>query len=388
MNSYDSPISSSESEKRKQLSVGIMYYLRKLLRQNLDQLAFVVATGAGIKADPLNDLNAVLESLYLEDVEIATAIQQLEHLALFHQSLSSQGAKYRQELKKTEEQIFWLLGFKLRNTNHRGRILIVDDTALNLRILSTALTQHGYEATTATNGGLALTMAVETAPDLILLDIMMTGLDGYEVCKQLKADAQTRDIPVIFISAIDKVSEIVKAFETGGADYIPKPFRIEEVLARVENQMNLRSLQKRLEEQNERLQQEIQERRKAEAIYRSMFENAIDGIFQTAPDGRYLRVNPALARIYGYASPDELIATINDVAKQLYVQSERRDEFLTQMKQQETVLDFESQVYRRDNTVIWISESVRTVRDNYGSVLLYEGTVKDVTARKTANTQA
>jgi len=118
-------------------------------------------------------------------------------------------------------------------------ILIVDDTPANLTVLSAILGKRGYRARPAINGALALKAAQKAAPDLILLDVQMPGLDGYEVCRQLKADAQTRAIPVIFISALDDVLDKVEAFQVGGVDYITKPFQIEEVLARVENQLAL-----------------------------------------------------------------------------------------------------------------------------------------------------
>ncbi len=118
-------------------------------------------------------------------------------------------------------------------------ILIVDDTPANLNVLSAILGKRGYRVRPAINGALALKAAQKAAPDLILLDVQMPGLDGYEVCRQLKRDAQTRDIPVIFISALDDVLDKVEAFQAGGVDYITKPFQIEEVLARVENQLAL-----------------------------------------------------------------------------------------------------------------------------------------------------
>ena len=118
-------------------------------------------------------------------------------------------------------------------------ILIVDDTPANLNVLSAILGKRGYRVRPAINGALALKAAQKAAPDLILLDVQMPGLDGYEVCRQLKADPQTRAIPVIFISALDDVLDKVEAFQAGGVDYITKPFQIEEVLARVENQLAL-----------------------------------------------------------------------------------------------------------------------------------------------------
>ena len=118
-------------------------------------------------------------------------------------------------------------------------ILIVDDTPANLTVLSAILGKRGYRVRPAINGTLALKAAQKAAPDLILLDVQMPGQDGYEVCRQLKADPQTRAIPVIFISALDDVLDKVEAFQVGGVDYITKPFQIEEVLARVENQLTL-----------------------------------------------------------------------------------------------------------------------------------------------------
>ncbi|MEG4532019.1 EAL domain-containing protein [Microcoleus sp. D2_18a_D3] len=122
----------------------------------------------------------------------------------------------------------------------------------------------------------------------------------------------------------------------------------------------------------------------AEEKYRSIFENAIEGIFQTTPDGRYLSANPALARIYGYESAAELIANIQDIDRQLYLDPIRRVEFLRAIEKQGFVSEFESQVYRADGTTIWVSENGRAVRDPDGNLLYYEGTVEDITLRKIA----
>ncbi|MBD1813330.1 PAS domain S-box protein [Microcoleus vaginatus DQ-U2] len=124
--------------------------------------------------------------------------------------------------------------------------------------------------------------------------------------------------------------------------------------------------------------------RQAEEKYRSIFENAIVGIFQTTPDGQYLSANPALLRIYGYSSREELVGTLTDISQQLYVDPDRRAEVVRLIEQQGKVSDFESQIYRRDGSIIWISENTYTVRDSYGNLLYYEGTVQDITTRKQA----
>jgi PAS domain S-box-containing protein len=132
-------------------------------------------------------------------------------------------------------------------------ILVVDDNPTNLRLLAQLLAQAGYHARPTTNGKMALSAARAATPDLILLDIMMPEMNGYEVCEHLKADAQTRDIPVIFISALEAAMDKVRAFAVGGVDYIEKPFQMVEVLARIENQLRLRSARQQLQMQNQRL---------------------------------------------------------------------------------------------------------------------------------------
>ncbi|NER37676.1 MAG: PAS domain S-box protein [Oscillatoria sp. SIO1A7] len=122
--------------------------------------------------------------------------------------------------------------------------------------------------------------------------------------------------------------------------------------------------------------------RQAEEKYRSIFENTILGIFQTTPEGTYLSANPALARIYGYESPEELIADLDNIKDQLYVDSGRRAEFLAAIEKQDLVLEFESEVYRKDGSKIWIAENARTVRNPRGEVIHYEGIVEDITKRK------
>jgi two-component system, sensor histidine kinase and response regulator len=146
-----------------------------------------------------------------------------------------------------------------------------------------------------------------------------------------------------------------------------------------------------LEETNTRLAREISERkrvekelRQTEAKYRSIFENAVDGIFQTTPEGQYLSVNPALACIYGYETPEELMASLTDISGQLYVDASRRGEFVRLLYEHNTVTGFESQVYRRDSKVIWITETARAVRDASGALLYYEGIVEDISERKQA----
>ncbi len=139
------------------------------------------------------------------------------------------------------------------NNVTEAEILIVDDTPVNLRLLSKLLGKQGYAVRPANSGSQALTAARLEPPDLILLDIMMPGMDGYAVCEQLKADSRTAAVPIIFISALSETDNKVKGFSLGGVDYITKPFQAEEVLARVATHLSLQQMRRQLNEQNEQL---------------------------------------------------------------------------------------------------------------------------------------
>lgn len=143
--------------------------------------------------------------------------------------------------------------------NALNTILVVDDNADNLRLLAGILNEHHYKIRLAPSGERALATIRKEAPDLILLDIMMPDMDGFEVCRQVKADQETTGIPVIFISALDETIDKVKAFSTGCVDYITKPFKSQEVLARVRTHLTLRRLQRSLEKKNEQLRQALDE---------------------------------------------------------------------------------------------------------------------------------
>ncbi|RKZ53553.1 MAG: hybrid sensor histidine kinase/response regulator [Candidatus Parabeggiatoa sp. nov. 3] len=152
-------------------------------------------------------------------------------------------------------------------------ILIVDDIQANLQFLHSTLIKQGYQVYSAINGKMALKVAQKKLPDLILLDIMMQGMNGYEVCEHLKADEQTRDIPVIFLSALNETFDKMKAFSVGGVDYVTKPFQVKELLARVATHLALRHLQKKLVAQNVQLQEEITEHQQTEKILQKTLKN-------------------------------------------------------------------------------------------------------------------
>ncbi|MBS3803902.1 MAG: response regulator [Oleiphilaceae bacterium] len=174
-------------------------------------------------------------------------------------------------------------------------VLLVDDNAQNLQVLYETLKDRGYKLLVANDGDKALTLAERHLPEVILLDIMMPGLDGYEVCRRLKSSARTADTAVIFLSALDDVDAKVKGFGLGGADYIAKPFQPQEVVARVHTHAQVILLERELQARNQKLEND-----------QSRILNAIsEGIYGLDPKGRIVFANPAAAMITG-STPNEL----------------------------------------------------------------------------------
>lgn len=201
--------------------------------------------------------------------------------------------------------------------SNKVNIIVVDDIADNLRLLSAILTQQGYLVRKALNGKLALIACETQLPDLMLLDITMPGMDGYEVCQKLKANEKTREIPIIFISALGDVEDKVKAFAVGGVDYISKPFQSEEVVSRVENQLKLRSLQRALQEKNLSLEIEIEKREKiqkdleaSEAKNMALLNAIPDVMLRISADNILLDYRAAQSNLQGEIS--QPIATYNN----------------------------------------------------------------------------
>jgi len=207
------------------------------------------------------------------------------------------------------------------------RILVVDDTAANLQLLTNLLTEHGYRAYPASDGELALEFVRTTLPDLILLDIRMPGMDGYEVCRRLKADERTSVVPVIFISILEDERDKVRGFREGAVDYITKPFQPEEVLARIRIHLRLRELTERLEQRvaerteeltlaNQRLQQEITQHKRAQddiALLSFALDHVGEAAFLIDEAARFRFVNEESCRILGYSREELLALGVADV---------------------------------------------------------------------------
>ncbi len=168
------------------------------------------------------------------------------------------------------------LATQLVMTQRESVVLIVDDDPHNIEVLHSCLSGEPIEITVANDGEGALEAAIREPPDLILLDVLMEGVDGFEICRRLKADRLTRDIPVVFMTSLTEVRARVQAFQLGCVDYICKPFEPEELVARVRTQLSMRDMMRSLKEQNARLEEQIHERLAAEAVREALTRQLFD----------------------------------------------------------------------------------------------------------------
>ncbi|MGB3192875.1 MAG: response regulator, partial [Limnoraphis sp.] len=304
---------------------------------------------------------------------------------------------YKTKLELTQEKLITTVTLSLRNYRTlqqtfeqeikptSGNILIVDDDANHLTLLVQILEKNGYKVRATQSVKHAIMSANMSQPDLIILDVMMPDLDGYTVCKNLKANPKTCNIPILFISALDGTVDQVKAFGAGAVDFISKPFEFEEVLARVETHLTNQKLKQQLKDQNCRLQQEIEIRTTSEAYLR-LLQRAVDassnGIViadAQLTDKPLTYVNSGFERTTGY-SADEVIGE-----NCRFLQGEDIDQpNLIEMRNsiaegRETKIIVRN--YRKDGTPFWNKLSISPVHDEEGNLTHFIGIQEDISDR-------
>ncbi|MGB3512567.1 MAG: diguanylate cyclase [Microcoleaceae cyanobacterium] len=276
------------------------------------------------------------------------------------------------------------------NTNQEqhilGNILVVDDRPENLRVLTQVLEKKGYKVRKAINGETALISAKYRPPDLILLDIIMPDMDGYQVCKQLKEYPRTCEIPIIFVSALDEVLDKVKAFNLGCVDYITKPFQVQELLIRVQTQLKLQQQKQQLEAQNQQLKKEIYDRQLVEENLRlldkaiSACSNGIIITNATEPNNPIIYANPAFETISGY-SVEEVLGKNWSF---LLDEDDSHPDF--KVLEREMIQGKGCQLtmrnYRKDGTLFWNEIWISAVANSSGVISNYISIQTDITDRK------
>ncbi|MCX5814302.1 MAG: response regulator [Proteobacteria bacterium] len=289
-------------------------------------------------------------------------------------------------------------------------VLVVDDEEQNQYLLEVILKGEKCVVTCAGNGLEALEYLRKDTFHLIISDILMPKMDGFHFCRECKSDSGLKDIPFVFYTAsyTDKKDE--EFAQSLGADrFIQKPIEpvsfmsiVKEVLYEYEKGIIPSKIPifkeevPYLREYNERIIQKLEQKvteldaaykllAENEQKYRSIFVNAVEGIFQSTPEGKLITVNPSLARMFGFASPEEMVSDIDDIGKRLYVNPEDRIRYKKALGEQGIIQSLERQHYRKDGSKFWVSVNARAVRDSTGKILHYEGTVEDITGRKAAD---
>jgi two-component system NtrC family sensor kinase len=262
----------------------------------------------------------------------------------------------------------------------KSTILIVDDEPSARDTMEIVLFREGYDLVFAGNGREALGRAAELTPDLILLDVMMPDIDGFEVCRQLRTDPVLAEVPIILVTALDDRDSRLQGIEAGADDFVSKPIDKTELLARVKSIIRLNRYRRLLDEQNRRQRAE-EALQKSEARSRRLFEDVPLGLYRTSPEGRFLEANAALVQMMGYPDHEALLAT-NVV--DAYLDPEQRERWQALIEREGVVRSFEVQLRRCDGTIIWVRDMARPILDDEGRVLYYEGSFEDVTERKRA----
>lgn len=272
-----------------------------------------------------------------------------------------------------------------------GRLLIVDDTRVNLLFLQRLLMQEGHQVQICQRADEALALAIADPPDLLISDVNMPGMDGYQLCRALKINPQTMYIPVIFVSVLDDLAQKTQAFEVGAADYITKPFESVEVLLRVKNQLRTQTLYRRLAEQNRLLQMEV-ERRKLAEEQSKLAEEKFAKAFYASPNpstitllsnGRHLEVNDSFCQVTGY-TPEEVIGK-SVVELNLWVNLEDRKKLFELISTQRRVRNHEFEFRTKHGQIHTAILSCEIITLNGEECLL--SLSNDITERKQAESQ-
>ncbi|WP_028584228.1 ATP-binding response regulator [Desulfogranum mediterraneum] len=267
--------------------------------------------------------------------------------------------------------------------HYTGDILALDDIPANLQLLTDILTRAGYKVRPTKKPHMAIEAAQARPPDLILLDVKMPEMDGFEVCRRLKEDQRTREIPIIFVTALQRIDDRIRGFEAGGVDFITKPYQEAEILARIKTHMELRGIQKHLErlvsERTAELQEALEAMGKSEARYKSLFDDASDMIHIIGQDGVIIDANPIELQTLGYSREEYIGTHFLEI-----VHPDNREKTaaaLRQVMSGKTVNNHEAILVAKDGSLVYVEVNA-VPQVEQGRILSSRGIMRDITERK------
>jgi len=261
-------------------------------------------------------------------------------------------------------------------TERGADVLVVDDEPDNLRLISGILLDAGFKVRGAISGELALQAVARRKPDLILLDILMPGLDGYSLCEALRENPASRSTPIIFLTQLSNMEDMMRAFRTGGVDYIVKPVRSSELVARVNTHLRLRRIQQGLETV---VAVRAARLRDSEKRYRRIFESMDEGYLLADLEGKILSVNPATLELLKWDRPADLEG--KSIVDQVYVHPSDGERLQAMFTRDGSVAGYVTQFKRRDGVPIEVDCNLHLLRNSSGTPIGIEGTFRDITDR-------
>lgn len=279
----------------------------------------------------------------------------------------------------------------MENTIIKGKVLVIDDTISIIDMVKTALVENNYQVLVATSGTKGIKSAIKAQPDLVLLDILMPEIDGYETCRELKKNVETEHIPVIFMSALSEVFDKVKAFNLGAVDYITKPLNVEELLARVGTQVSLYRMQQQLKDTNVWLEKEVemrtQELRESHEKYQTVADFTHDWEYWILPDGSIEYMSPSCERITGY-TVSEFIENPELLNKIIHVDDRNIwDSHIKHISENNDDIEVAFRINTKSGKVIWIGHVCSRVYDYNRNFNGTRVSNRDITAIKKAEEQ-
>jgi len=286
--------------------------------------------------------------------------------------------------------------FQVKKLNQKQelRLLIVDDEPAVAELILYTLSKMPYQVRTANSGSEALTLMREEPVDILITDINMPDMSGLQLTEKVLGIYP--DALVIALTGYGDIDVVVEFMRCGGIDFLQKPvnkaalrFSLESATERYRLNQKLKVADEALRQKNIALEQEIAERRRSqealqesERKYREVFENAPFGIYQASSEGKVIRVNPAMARMLGYASPDEMVSSVTDIGRQIYVHPDQRKKRLEKFLEHNGWMTIKDMFFRKDKTTVILKVTARAVRNNAGGSFYLEGFVEDITERE------
>jgi CheY-like chemotaxis protein len=305
----------TSADQRLHLAPTVTYYLRKVIRLNKDAFASIAATRK-ITGDWTADLSSLIRQLYPDAAQAIAAVQTLERLLKYHEVLSGQGSQHQAELDRTLQEITQLLGRPAEAS--RPPVLLIDDRLTsadiaNLDPLVLALRQRGLAVESLPLAAATLASILAIAPDLIIIDTVRPE-QGYEICRECQANSTSRSIPIVLVSSVHTVSDKVKALRVGAVDYIAKPAQMDEVVARVETQLKIRSTHNQLQQETHEARNTLEAMTESSfLLFQKLLNCPSDYLLFINEANQILYADRAASTILGYSTTELLQRTIHDI---------------------------------------------------------------------------